>query len=260
MAPGKYFCLRTVLVASLLVSIGCGNTRTHPEDNQESITVAAAANLTDVFDEIGKAFHRKVGVRVVYSYGATTQLAQQVEHAAPFDVFAAADTEHIDDLVRKGSIRAESRAVYARGALALWLPNGESLGVRALADLARPDIRFVAIATPGAAPYGKAAIETLKASGLWQKIEPKIVYANNVSMAKQFAASGNADAAFTAYSIVFKDRGTIIRIDETLHAPLDQALGILTSSKKIADAREFVRFVLGKDSQLILRRYGYTPR
>jgi molybdate transport system substrate-binding protein len=258
MARVKYFCLKTVLLASLLLSIGCGNTRTLPEDNQKSITVAAAANLTDAFDEIGKAFHRKVGVQVVYSYGATTQLAQQVEHSAPFDLFAAADTEHIDDLVRKGSIRAESRAVYARGALALWLPNGESLGVGDLAGLARPEVRFVSIATPGAAPYGKAAIETLKASGLWQKIESKIVYANNVSMAKQLAASGNADAAFTAYSLVFKEPGTIIRIDETLHAPIDQALGILTSSTKIAEAREFVRFVLGKDGQLILGRYGYT--
>src|ERR1700733_5891204 len=63
------------------------------------LTVAAAANLTDVFGEVGREFKTKTGVDVVFSYGSTAELAQQIENGAPFDLFAAADTEHIDSLV-----------------------------------------------------------------------------------------------------------------------------------------------------------------
>src|ERR1700722_17918160 len=120
---------------------------------QPDLTVAAAANLTGVFLQIGQVFTQQTGVRVVFSYASTAQLTQQIENAAPFDVFAAADTEHIDQLVRDGKILRESRVLYARGRLALWNPQGV---VKKLEDLAAPSIRFVAIAKPEAAPYGEA--------------------------------------------------------------------------------------------------------
>jgi len=163
--------------------------------------VGAAANLTDVFTEVGRAFKAKTGVEVVFSYGSTAQLAQQIENGAPFDVFAAADTDHVDSLVSKGKLVSDSRAVYAIGQLALWIPKGEQSGVRELKDLARQSVRFIAIAQPELAPYGQAAVDSLKAAGLWDVLQPKVVFANNISQAKQFAISGNADAAFTAYSL-----------------------------------------------------------
>ena len=96
-----------------------------------------------------------------------------------------------------------------------------------LKDLAGPKVRFIAIAQPELAPYGKATVEVLKAAGLWDAVQPKIVYANNISMAKQLAASGNADAAFTAYSLVLHDKGTVLKIDPHLYHPIEQALAIV---------------------------------
>ena len=90
---------------------------------QPALTVAAASNLTGVLDEIGKGFTRTTGIAVVFSYASTAQLTQQIENAAPFDVFAAADTEHVDQLVCGGRIVPGSRAIYARGRLALWAPS-----------------------------------------------------------------------------------------------------------------------------------------
>src|SRR6202035_3657780 len=113
-------------------------------------------------------------------------LVQQIENAAPFDVFAAADTVHIDQLDRDGKILAESRTLYARGRLSLWKPRGS---LQKLEDLTSPSIRFVAIAKPEAAPYGEAAVKSLKSLGIWDKVQPKVVYANNISMAKQYAAT-----------------------------------------------------------------------
>jgi molybdate transport system substrate-binding protein len=221
---------------------------------QPDLTVAAAANLTGAFAQIGQAFTQETGIHVVFSYASTAQLAQQIENAAPFDVFAAADTVHVDQLVRVGKILPESRVLFARGRLALWDPHG---AIQKLEDLTAPSIRFVAIAKPEAAPYGEAALESLKTLGIWDKVQPKVVYASNINMAKQYAATGNADAAFTAYSLVKNEPGRVIIVDEKLHQPIDQAIGIVSASTRKGDAQRFVSFLNGQQGRSILKRFGY---
>jgi len=201
----------------------------------------------------------RTGIKVVNSFASTAQLSHQSENGAPFDVFAAADIGHVDQLVRDGKLLADSRAIYARGKLVLWVP--QTLSLRTLQDLTRPEVRFIAIATPAAAPYGKAAVQTLQAAGLWDKIERKVAYATNINLAREYAASGNADAAFTAYSLVMNSGGRIIEIDPASHEPLDQAIAIVSTSKQAALAREFLAFVTKGPGVDILRGYGYElPR
>ena len=218
------------------------------------ITVAAAANLTEVFEEVGKAFTAETQIPVTFSYGPTATLARQVDEKAPFDVFAAADKEHVDALVKSGRMVAGTDAIYARGQLALWAPNG---GIEHLVDIAESRFKFVAIAQPELAPYGHAAVETLRASNLWETVQPKLVYASNINQAKQLAASGNADAAFTAYSLVLHDAGSVLKIDPKLHEPIDQAIGVVAGSAHEAEARKFVAFVTGPRGAEILTKSGY---
>lgn len=221
------------------------------------LTVGAASNLTDVLTQVAQAFKTKSRVELVFSYGSTAELAQQIENGAPFDLFAAADTEHVDALVSSGKVRSDTRAVYALGQLAVWIPGSDQSGVRELKDLAGPKVRFIAIAQPELAPYGKAAMEVLKAAGLWAAVQPKIVYANNISLAKQLAASGNAEAAFTAYSLLLHDKGTVLKIDPNLYHPIEQALAIVTTSPGIEDAKAFRSFLLGPEGRAILSHNGY---
>jgi len=247
---------RVICIASLsaLVLSSCGA----PQPPAASkLTVAAAANLARVLDEVGAAFRKQTGIEVVLSYGSTAQLSQQIDNGAPFDVFAAADTEHVDQLIQKGRLVAGSRAIYARGQLALWIPDSEKSGVREVKGLTRPEIRFIAIAQPALAPYGEAAVEAMKASGLWEALQPKIVYANDIRMARQFAATGNADAAFTAYSLVLKESGTVVKINPKLYRAIDQALGVVSSSRRPDLARQFVDFLLGSEGRSILGKSGY---
>jgi molybdate transport system substrate-binding protein len=221
------------------------------------LTVAAAANLTDVFGEVGSAFKAKTGIEVVFSYAATAELAQQIENGAPFDLFASADTEHIDSLIAKHNLTGDSRAVYALGQLALWIPNGEQNGIRELKDLGAQKIHFIAVAQPDLAPYGRAAVETMKNAHLWEMLQPKIVYANSISMAKQLASTGNADAAFTAYSLVLHDKGTVLKVDPGLYHPIEQALAIVASTSHMQEARQFRSFLLGPEGRAILAKSGY---
>ena len=248
---------RIAWLLGTVVLLGSCATQRGPEPVNGALTVAAAANLTAVFSEVGQAFQARTGVAVVFSYGATAQLAQQIDNGAPFDLFAAADTKHVDDLVSTRKLVGESRRVYALGQLALWIPSAEQNEFRELKDLVTPQIRFIAIAQPELAPYGFAAVEALKNAHLWDRVQSKIVYANSVNMAKQLAASGNAEAAFTAYSLVLNERGTVLKIDPHLYRPLEQAMAIVASSARIEEAKKFQSFLAGPEGRAILTKSGY---
>jgi len=241
----KKFCVGVLIFA-------CAMAQEH-----KSLTVAAAANLNDVFGEVATKFQGQTGISVVYSFGATANLTMQAEHGAPFDVFAAADVAHIDQLEKEGLLTAGSKALYARGRLVLWVPPGGRAHVERVEDLKSAEVKVVAIANPKLAPYGAAAVESLRKLGLWSVVEPKVVYAESISAAKQYAATGNADVAFTAYALVVKADGKAISIPDDLHAPIDQAVGVLKSSAQQSEARRFEEFLLGPAGREILARYGY---
>lgn len=228
---------------------------------RREVSVAAASNLTDVFREVGTQFEAATGIHPVFSFAATAQLARQVENGAPFDVIAAADSEHVEALDAKGLLAAGSRAVYAVGVLALWIPPGSRARIATLADIARPEVKVIAIAKPELAPYGAAAVESLRHAGLWEKVQARVVYGENINAVKQYGASGNADAVFTAYSLVVKEAGRIVPIGEEAHKPIAQALGILRASKNPDAAKAFTAFLLRGKGREILAGSGYrVPR
>jgi len=224
---------------------------------KSEITVAAAANLIGVFQKIGPDFEAETGVHPVFSFASTAQLTRQIENSAPFDVFAAADSEHAAELDQKHLLAPGSRAIYATGVLALWIPPGSRAHVTSLEELTSSDVKVIAIAKPELAPYGQAAVDTLQHLHIWEQVKSKVVYAENINIATQYGTSGNADAVITAYSLVLKEAGKVIRVDENLHQPIQQELGIVANSAHIEEAKKFVAFLLTGNGRSILASFGY---
>jgi molybdate transport system substrate-binding protein len=251
-----------LVVCLVLISISChSQSSKNSQAHRSELVVAAAANLTEAFAEIGPRFTSKTGIHVVFSFGATADLARQIENGAPFDIFAAADTEHVDLLERKDLITPGTRALYARGRLVMWLPPGSTLKATQIADITAKGFERVAIAKPDIAPYGQATVESLRALGIWSQIQSKVIYGQNVSQTKQYAATGNAEVAFIPLALVKPGEGTYIEVNEESHQPINQALGIVKDSPKQAAARQFVDFLLGAEGQDILLQKGYSkPR
>lgn len=245
-----------LLPVAVLIAMSCQRGAPH-ESAQPELTVAAAASLTEAFAEVGSRFTSKTGTRVVFSFGATADLGRQVENGAPFDVFAAADVTHIDQLDRDGLLTPGSRAVYARGRLVMWLPPGSPLRVTRIEDITAKEFDRVAVAKPDVAPYGQATVESLRALGIWSQIEPRVVYGQSVSQTKQFAATGNAEVAFIPLALVKPGEGTYLQVDPALHRPIDHALGIIRTSPNQAAARRFVDFVLSAEGQKVLLDKGF---
>ena len=155
-------CSILAAIGLAMILVGCRPQAPTGDGATPQITVGAAANLTDVFGRIGPEFEKATGIHPVMSFASTAQLALQIENSAPFDVFLAADAQHVEELDRKGLLTAGTKAVYARGVLALWMPGGDATGVNRIEDLAKPSVHTIAIAKPELAPYGQAAVESLQ--------------------------------------------------------------------------------------------------
>ncbi len=225
-----------------------------------TLTVSAASDLTYAFGEIGKQFEAETGHKVVFNFGSTGQLTQQIEQGAPVDVFAAANVSFVEDLERQGLILPDTKQMYARGRITLWTRADSPLQITSLADLTRPEVRRIAIANPDHAPYGVAARQAMQTAGIWEAVQPKLVLGDNVRQTLQYAETGNVDVAIVALSLsVPAAGGTSGRwtlIPEELHPPIDQALAVIKDTKHEGAARAFATFVNGPQGRQIMRKYG----
>lgn len=260
-----------ILTVLLLSSCASGGTATitpidTPEPSAEAtvssgvtLTVAAAADLTPAFEELGTLFTEQTGVEVVFNFGSTGQLTQQIEQGAPVDVFAAANRSYIDDLEQAGLVITDTVALYAQGRLTIWTRADSSLTFASIDDLTQEGVNRIAIANPEHAPYGVAAREALESARLWDSLEPKLILGENVAQTLQYAETGNVDVAIVALSlsIAAGDEGRYVLVPAELHNPLDQALAVVGSTEHEAEARQFAAFVNSEAGREVMRRYGF---
>lgn len=225
---------------------------------QRTLLVSAASDLVFAFQEIGALFERATGTKVIFNFGSTGQLAQQIERGAPVDVFAAANIAFVDLLEKQGLIFSDTKAPYARGRLTLWTREDSLLHLTQLDELIRPEVRRIAIANPTHAPYGMAAREALQTAGLWEQLQPKLVMGENIQQALQYAATGNVDVALVALSLSVQQTGRWGLIPEALHRPLVQALAVIKRTRHEAQARQFTAFINGPQGQPIMHKYGFV--
>ncbi|MCW6038718.1 molybdate ABC transporter substrate-binding protein [Spirulina subsalsa FACHB-351] len=252
MKPALKFCL--FLLIGLLIAC---KTSSPPQD-RITLTVSAAANLNEVFPQIRERWQEETGHSIAFNFGSTGQLAQQIERGAPIDLFAAANRHVIEDLDRKGLIESETKALYAIGQIILWQRPESALEITTLEDLLKPEIQRIALANPDHAPYGVAAREALQTLGLWDILQPKLIYGENVRQAQYYAETGNVDVAITALSLSIGKPGQWVLIPADLHQPLEQMLALPKNAPHPQEAREFASFIKGEQGRVLMEQYGFT--
>jgi molybdate transport system substrate-binding protein len=189
--------------------------------------------------------------------GSTGNLARQIGHGAPADVFFAANESFVDDLRAAGAVIPQTRALYAQGRIVLAVLKKSLLVVRELGDLLKPEVRRVAIANPAHAPYGRAAQEALERAGVWENVKPKLVYGENIRHALQFVETGAVEAGIVALSIADAPGIRYAPIDPRLHTPLNQVAAVVKRSPHPDLGAAFIQFVNGAEGRPILKRYGF---
>lgn len=221
------------------------------------LTVYGAADLTFAFREIAALFEKSTGTKVVLVLGSTGNLAKQIEHGAPADVFFAANASFVDGLQSKGALIPETRQLYAQGRIVLAVPRDSKLSILRLEDLQRPDVKRIAIANPEHAPYGRAAQQALQTTRLWDALKPRLVYGENIRHTLQFIETGAVEAGIVALSVADTPAVRYVPIDPTLHAPLNQIAAVVKRSVRPELALAFLQFVNGPEGRPIMKRYGF---
>jgi molybdate transport system substrate-binding protein len=220
------------------------------------VKVAVAANFTTAAKEIGARFMRRSDDRVVFSFGSTGQLYNQIKQGAPFEVFLAADRTRPQRAVEEGFGVPGTLFTYATGRIVLYSRDPNL--VRGAATLAQGNFRKIAIANPVTAPYGAAAVQAMKSLGVHAALAGKIVRGNNIAQTYQFIATGNAELGFVALSQVAGHRkGSRWIVPDTLYSSIAQGGVLLARGARNAAARRFIAFVRGKEARAIKLKYGY---
>ncbi|HEU4367496.1 MAG TPA: molybdate ABC transporter substrate-binding protein [Methylomirabilota bacterium] len=222
-----------------------------------TLTVFAAADLAFAFRELAPRFEHATSARVTLVLGSTGNLAKQIEHGAPADVFFAADQTFVDDLLAKGVLIAQTRALYAQGRIVLATARAAGPKLIALSQLLEPRVRRVAIANPAHAPYGRAAEEALRAAGVWDAVKPKLVYGENIRHALQFVESGAAEAGIVALSVANVPAIDYVPLDPARHARLDQAVAVVRRSARPELGLAFIQFVNSPEGRPVMKKYGF---
>ena len=228
--------------------------------------VAAAASLRFVLPALAERFTQSGSGAIRLVFGSSGTLAQQIRNGAPFELFLSADERFVLNLAADGIVTNQG-TIYAVGRLAIAAPNGSALevdpGMAGLeAALTSGTLNRFAIASPEHAPYGMRAREALQHRGLWEAVEPKLVFGENVAQAAQFALSGNAEGGLIAGSLAmaapFAARSRSALIPTEWHAPLTHRMVATARAGDVALA--FRDFLLTREAQEIFVAHGFAAR
>ncbi len=242
--------------AAVAALVALGSTAAKADDTQ----VAVAANFTEPAKEIATAFKAATGHNAILSFGSSGQFYTQISKGAPFQVFLSADTERPAKAEQEGLGVKGTRFTYAVGRLALYSKT-PGLVDGAGAVLKTSKFEKLSIADPVAAPYGMAAIETLRKLGVYDTLKPKIVMGTSITQAYQFVDTGAAELGLVAYSQVINVAGgSRWLVPAKLHSPIEQQAILLQTGVDNPAAKAFLAFLKTPAARAMIKKYGYEVR
>ena len=262
----RYSAVVFALALVLAGSLRTGSAAAQPQAAVKpcgTVTVAAASDLSYAMNEIAANFQKATGCTVRLSLGSSGNFSTQIENGAPFDVLFSADISYPRKLEAAGLAAPGSTYLYAIGKIVLWTREGSRVdvtqGFSALRDIR---IKKIAIANPEHAPYGRAAEEALRQSGVYESVKSRLVLGENISQAAEFVESGNADVGIVALSLAvspaMKNQGRYWIIPEELHAPIQQGMVIVRGAANPQGAQQLLDYVKMPATAALLERYGFA--
>ena len=231
----------------------------------KSPLIAAASSLRYVMPQLEKAFIAGGGGKLRISFGSSGNLSRQILQGAPHEMFLSADSSYVSTLIDAGLTKGKGD-IYAYGRLALIAPKSTGLkvdsGLSGLkAALGSGRLKHFAIANPEFAPYGRAARQVLKHTGIWKEIQPFLVFGDNIAQTARFAISSAAQGGLVSYSLALApaiaQKTQQALIPATWHQPLAHHMVLLKKAGR--ETAAFYKFMRSDAARAILVRYGFSP-
>jgi molybdate transport system substrate-binding protein len=229
-------------------------------DKTGSITVSAAISLKDALTQLGPRYEKRVpGAKIVFNYGGSGTLEQQIEQGAPADIFFSAATQQMDQLKSAGMLADVPRDIVANSLVLITLRDNET--TKTLEDLTAPAVKKIAMGEPKTVPAGMYTQESLRHLGLWGSISEKVVYAKDVRAVLTFVETGNADAGFVYETDALTSQKVrlVTTVPENSHGPIAYPAAVLKNSKNPELAKAFLDFLAGPDARVVFQELGFIP-
>ncbi|WP_156454410.1 molybdate ABC transporter substrate-binding protein [Lampropedia cohaerens] len=227
----------------------------------DTITVSAAASLTDAFKEIAQLYETQHPQdQVDLNFGASGTLYQQIDKGAPVDVFASADEATMDKAEAAGHVLEGTRQTFVKNTLVLIQPAGSAAALDSLQALQGEQVQRIAVGNPDSVPVGRYTKAALEAAGQWQSLLPKVIQTQNVRQSLDYVARGEVDAGFVYGSdaALMKDK---VKVSFTVpvQTPVTYPIAVIQQGGHAEAAKRFIATVTSSQGQEILARYGFQP-
>ncbi|MBD2614796.1 molybdate ABC transporter substrate-binding protein [Nostoc punctiforme FACHB-252] len=249
-----------IAIAGLLLAIILPLVTPSPVIAQSNnILVSAAASLKDALEEIKPLYQQsKSNVNITYNFGASGALQQQIEQGAPADIFISAGKKQVDALETKGLLLPGTRTNLANNRLVLIVAQDVE-GITSFYNLTDAKIKKIAIGEPRSVPAGQYGEQVLKKLQLYDRLKPKLVFANNVRQVLAAVETGNAEAGlvYATDAKISNKVKVVVAADDKFHSPIVYPIAVVKSSKNPTAAKEFVQFLSGPQAKDILKKYGF---
>jgi molybdate transport system substrate-binding protein len=223
---------------------------------EEKIRAAVAANYIQTMQELAVAFEVRTGIKVEATFTSSGNLYGQIIHGAPYDIFLSADEDRPNRLYQEGL--AEKPFIYATGKVVLWSAKKDFCKTGDWREaLRRYPVKKIALANPDIAPYGTAARKAMMDTKSWEALQGKLIIAQDIAQAFQYASSEAVDAGFCALSSSLTDagrKGCFFVVSEA--PPVVQAACVLKGKNRKA-VSVFAKFLVSPEAELIKKKYGY---
>jgi len=250
-------------VFTLLLLVVCGSaisTDISSAESQKEIIVSAAISLKNAFEEIGRLYEAKSGVKVLFNLGASGDLAQQIEGGAPVDIFASAAQKDMEELDSKGMIIQGTRSNFVANSIVLIVPKGTKNAPASFGGLKAKEIRKIAVGNPKTVPAGRYAEEVLTYYKLLPIVKDKLIFTENVRQVLDYVVRGEVDAGIvyaTDAMTIVKEVKIVASAPEESHMPVVYPIAVVRGTRNEASARAFVALVLSPEGRRILQEYGF---
>ncbi len=225
------------------------------------ILVSAAVSLTNAFQEMGELFKVKQGgVRVLFNFGGSGDLAKQIIGGAPVDVFASASPKDMDDLDQKDLIIKGTRVNFAGNRIVLITPSRPVFPLTSFHGLTRTEVKRVAIGNPRTVPAGRYAEEVLKYFHLIEALKDKLIFAGNARQVLDYVARGEVDAGLVYSTDALaraKEIKLVAKAPEQSHSPVLYPIAVIKGTRNEALAKEFISVVTSEEGKKALEKYGF---
>jgi molybdate transport system substrate-binding protein len=234
-----------------------------PVARAQEVTLSVAISLKDAIEELGRGFTAAhPGVTLRYNFGASGDLQKQIEAGAPVDVFLSAAQRQMDELEKKSLIVVATRRAFARNVLTVVKPTDSRVDIAKAADLLEATVGKIAIGGPKSVPAGQYAEESLRALGLWDRLQPKLVFAENVRQVLDYVARGEVDAGFvytTDAATRMQGVKEAFRPPDDTYRPVIYPGAVVAASKQPALGRAFLDLLESPQGRTVLSRFGFQP-